>query len=188
MDPVIFGGIGSVKPFAHHCDRFDREAIGFEVSEAPPRITEIGPVNRGGQIGFNSLAGQSFGLERMAKPKVEIGAAYARIHHIPWNFGQHFPIFGDNARKTAEADADRRSLRTMGVVARITQQQRFQRFTRLRKFVSRDQHLHIFMTRLIMVRHHRQNTRIERLCIVEHIADMTYLGKQAHRFGMVAGL
>ena len=76
----------------------------------------------------------------------------------------------------------------MGVVAWIAQQQWFQRFTRLRKFVPRDQHLHIFMTRLVMVRHHRQNTCIQRFCIVEHVTQMTDLCKQAHRFGMVAGL
>ena len=96
VDAVIFGGIGRVKPFAHHRDGFGREAICLEVGEAPPRVTEIGPVDRRGQIGFNSLTGQSFSLERMTEPKVKIGAANARIDRIPRNFGQHFPIFGDH--------------------------------------------------------------------------------------------
>ena len=188
VDPVIFGGTGSVKLFAHHRGGFGREPIRLEVGEAPPRIPEIRAVDRRSQIGFNRLASQPFRLERMTEPKVEIGAAYLRINRIPWNFGHHFAVFGDHFRETAQADADRRGLRTMGVVPRIARQQWFQRFTSLRKFVARNQHLHIFMTRLVMVRHHRQNTRIERLGIVEHVPQMTNLCQQAHCFGMVAGL
>ena len=69
---------------------------------------------------------------------------------------------------------------------RINLEQRLKSFAGLREFVPRDQHLHIFAARFVMVRHHGQYTGIERFGIIQHISHMANLREQAHRFWMIA--
>ena len=110
---------------------------------------------------------------------------HQRFRAITLGFAQQLAIDRDHPFEIAQPDLNCRCLRAVCMIGRIKFEQRPEFSLGLRKLMPRDQHLNVFLPRLVMIWHHRQHPGIKRFGIVEHIAQLADLREQTHGFRMI---